>query len=200
MEQSIFDKFSSHEWLVVRDPQLNVLKLPGAGDAVVWKDVYKDEDSSAEWWKAHLYEIIVSPPVMGYQIIEGKPLVYEKIADQLINDLSANQAVYWFQINLWLPLMQFKVFENGKCTRNYELYYDNKSNELIETSIGPELIIEQQAKELPIEEEEYGEFWMPLAIMEKMGIHEQALLGAFEQPCHKLLLSDDLKKIIDETQ
>lgn len=196
MDEDIFDKFSRHDWILL-EAGFEEHKAGAFMETVVWKDAYKDDGAVAEWWKAHLYELVVSSALKGYHIIEGRPLAYPQIASRLLTDLSTHQTAYWFQINLWLPLMQFKIFEKGQSIREYELFYDSKINKLQEINEGRKWAIEEEAKQI-LTVEEYRDFWLPLAIMEKMGLPEQLILDALHQPCRKLTISEEFRKMIDQ--
>lgn len=197
MDQRAYDKFSGNQWILIEKLELDESLLGSYSHTVPWKDAFADQTAEKEWWKAHLFEVVISPLLNGYHIIEGKPLVYEQIASQLLTDLSEYGKVYWFRIDLYQTVWQFKVFEKKQCIREYEFYYDNKANKIAEINKGQALPIEEMASPL-LTEEEYQEFWTPLAIMEVLGINESMLLDALHHPCRVIMIPDECKKIMEE--
>lgn len=197
MNEAIFEKFSGNHWIVIHHNDLEERILGSYSHNITWKDAFTDQKAEKEWWNAHLFELIISPQLNGYHIIEGKPLVYEKMTDQLLANLSQYAKVYWFRIDLWQPMYQIKVFDQKQCIREYEYYYDNKDNKMVEISKGDTLEIEGMV--IPfLTEEEYQEFWTPLAIMEAMGIGQQMLQDALTEPCRVMIIPDASKKMIEQ--
>ncbi len=171
MKEEIFDFFSCYEWLLIEEKLLVDLKnefcLKLKSDEVKWNT--RDENNSDE--------IIVSPLIDGWYFIDGGTNFIKKI-DYVCSLLSKKGAVYHFNIDIWIPVMSFALYERGKQVRFYECCLESGIEEVIEEEKGEILPFEMLDLDFPVSPYGYDNFFYPLSIMFYLGVSEEKLFNA----------------------
>lgn len=197
MDERIFNKFSCNEWIVVPASVLQHASF-GEGKSTGWKDAFLIDNTAEEWWLQHRYDLVVSPEINGYHLVEGQPFSYQEVRRYLFGRLSQQEKLFFFHTDLWVPQLEYFVFRNGLKVRNYAFSVDTETEEEAETDTGTQEAFENETLYLTDKyADEYSYFWFPMRAMAALGISEQDLLDALEKPCTIYQVDATLKKAID---
>lgn len=183
--EELYNKFACLSWLLIEEKELNkiisVLNMKLITNKIIWgksMDV-STESQPLSTSNIALYEIariITSPIINGYVIIEGKAINY--LRESILSSVSQ---IYKFNIDIWIPIMSFSYYSQGKKIRECE--YTLKEYELITDEKGNKMNFEYQQIELPHWEYGYDDFFYPLSIMQYLGVSVNDIENSFNMNC-----------------
>ena len=131
--EELYNKFACLSWLLIKEEELSniisALDLKLITNNTSWR---KSVDVSLETQplsvtnitQYEITKIIISPIINSYVLIEGKAINY--LHDSILSSVSY---IYKFNIDIWIPIMSFSYYSQGRKIRECE--YTLGEDELI---------------------------------------------------------------------
>lgn len=194
--EELYNKFACLSWLLIKEEELSniisALDLKLITNNTSWR---KSVDVSLETQplsvtnitQYEITKIIISPIINSYVLIEGKAINY--LHDSILSSVSY---IYKFNIDIWIPIMSFSYYSQGRKIRECE--YTLGEDELIINEKGEKMNFEYQQLKLPHWEYGYDDFFYPLSIMEHLGVNTNSIINSFNKNC-SIYKIEDINKI-----